>query len=421
MPLHLPSDINIPQWVQQCHQCIAYMGGRLASPLTAQKFRLIEKNLGIKFPEAFRTLLSHSVPFGEFFPDWHAMVYPNRAKQFKKKIAEDLSDSVFSTMIGTYPILDFWTSEACRLKKEELLRLLKNAKTRIQFNQIHALIHELLAKEPLFLPVYMRRYTSVYPSSFGKSHSVYSVRGSDVIFYGQDLLNFFIKESHIFDNEDRPQESHLKEALFSPLPYQTPKPFMDAYDQMVFLNEKNYFHIALNATGNAEFFNSNGEHQGAHVIYTTPNAIWFSDEMKLKFILPPYIQSLKDAVYYLKYKDFGIKSIKEQNALSTSQRMALNGKSNHKEISIQLLLKSLHFQKQAILSHINSVYKKDFVAKKSMTLQLSYLQDDWLECTFTELDGLQVNYAIQYEMFEDDTYLREYRDFLSQPSQSLQT
>lgn len=137
--------------------------------LTDSEIDAIEGEFDFTFPEDFRLFLQTAVPQGNAFVDWRSM------PDIKKRM-DYVWEGIFFDIQKNSFWYKGWGEKPASL--EEQLRVAK----------------EHLKTYPKLIPIFSHRYIPSPPSSAG--NPVFSVNGTDIIYYGYDLASYL---EHEFD------------------------------------------------------------------------------------------------------------------------------------------------------------------------------------------------------------------------------
>jgi hypothetical protein len=140
--------------------------------LTDEEFLRVERVTGLQFPRDLRALLSEALPVsyqGTGFPDWRSAP-PDRLRALVNRPTEELLWSV-------------------RISRSWLPRW---GERPADLDDALAVAGAELKKVPALIPVYGHRYLPAIPSREG--NPVFSIAGFDVIYYGNDLVNYLDNE-----------------------------------------------------------------------------------------------------------------------------------------------------------------------------------------------------------------------------------
>jgi len=150
--------------------------------LSAAEIEYVEAIYGIKFPLELRRLFSVGLPISRGFYNWRDMSESNIhwIKEVilmpVQELTDEVREGVWCNSWGERPI-----------DTEEALRVFGGR-----------------SKEaPCLVPIFMHRYIPFIPNS--KKTPVFSIMGSDIIYYGTDLVNYLEHEFGFIRREDLPK------------------------------------------------------------------------------------------------------------------------------------------------------------------------------------------------------------------------
>lgn len=138
--------------------------------LSAEELRVIEKIYDIAFPSDYREFLCQVVPTGRGFYQWRDFSEENI--QYIKKVIDA-------------PLTDIWLHASEVYWNDDWGVEPNNPK------QIETFVREQLVKAPRLIPIYSHRYV---PMCNGDRNPVFSVCGTDVVYYAEDIEDYFKTE-----------------------------------------------------------------------------------------------------------------------------------------------------------------------------------------------------------------------------------
>lgn len=156
-PLPCDEDLRI---------ALATSGAVLASGLSDGELAGVEETFGFSFPPDYRRLLTLTLPLGDHWPDWRA----GDEADLGIRLAWPVEGVLFDVEHNGFWHPD-WPS-----RPEEPTDALVAARG-------------ALVDVPPLVPVYGHRYLPAVPSLSG--NPVLSVYQTDIIYYGNDLLDWF--------------------------------------------------------------------------------------------------------------------------------------------------------------------------------------------------------------------------------------
>ena len=314
-----------PAWVEEARLTLDDAGIDMAPGFDEEALSRLEQQLHIQFPAAYKTMLSAFVPYGEDFPDWQAFSDPQQVRKFKDKVFNDLEDGFHGAVL-----FGGWMQEWGACPEKDCDRW--------------CIAQKWLKENLIMLPVYIHRHINLLPHKGG--HSVYSVWGGDIIFFGKDLPSYIQQEWGDLDENEKWKNRFLGgEALFADSFSPRPLPFFDAYNLDVFQNEKNGFYIAWNALVKEWVVTQNQQGRLTCSAQLPRNLFW-TQKPTLEILLPDDIKQEEAIFPYLNQRD--------------------------RRVSLSLMLECLHFEKQALIAQM-----------KEGGIPAQYLENDWNECTLT--------------------------------------
>lgn len=142
-------------------------GIRVEAGLTDDEVEKIEKIYGIQFPRSLKNFLMEGVPIWDKFYNWRNFK-PDNIEYIKRVIYHPVK------FIEDYPEEVEWNREWG--KEPECV----NDRIRIVRNR--------LKNAPTLLPIFSHRYM---PKTLDENPPVISVHGVDIIYYGEDLEDYF--------------------------------------------------------------------------------------------------------------------------------------------------------------------------------------------------------------------------------------
>jgi hypothetical protein len=150
-------------------ELLAASSAVLADGLTDGEVELIENRFGFRFGPDHRELVTTCLPLGEGWPDWR----DGTDSELQSRLDWPVDSVVFSIEHG-----DFWPPSW-------------GARTSVA---IEAALNgrEKLQMVPVLVPVFSHRFLPAAPCE-GRS-PVFSVYGSDTIYYGCDLADYLRRE-----------------------------------------------------------------------------------------------------------------------------------------------------------------------------------------------------------------------------------
>lgn len=147
--------------------------------LSDSEISQIQQLYGIQFPPDLRELLQVALPIEWARTDTEAkLLFPDWRNAYPAEIRWDWLHRPFDGIAFDVVVNDYWFEKwGARPEDQETA-------------VAHAL--DQLAKAPRLIPVFAHRYIPERPHKEG--NPVFSVVGSDVICYGQNLVSYLVKE-----------------------------------------------------------------------------------------------------------------------------------------------------------------------------------------------------------------------------------
>jgi hypothetical protein len=137
--------------------------------LTAWELRAVEERFEIQFNESHRALLGHVLPVGDRWVDWRA----GDPGQLRDRLDWPIDGVVFDVHNAGFWPRSWGPRPAAAAEAEDVAR-------------------RELANVPRLVPVYSHRYMP--PGQFPPDSPVFSVYQTDVIIYGDNLLDYVAHE-----------------------------------------------------------------------------------------------------------------------------------------------------------------------------------------------------------------------------------
>ena len=153
-------------------------GIKMEAGISQMELKQIEELYGIKFPKSFREFLMTALPVSGSFYNWRDFSAENisyikntiaRPRETLKELAEEVE----------------W-GESWGQEPENLVEKAKEVKKQLQ-------------KAPILIPVYAHRYM---PMIEAENPPILSVHGTDIIYYGENLSDYFEVEFGVKRQED---------------------------------------------------------------------------------------------------------------------------------------------------------------------------------------------------------------------------
>jgi len=142
---------------------------QIEAGLTEQEIATCEVRFGFRFPPDLRAFLQSALPIGQGFPNWRRV----DDATLRERLDWPFIGIAFDIEHG-----GFWFDEWGE-RPSELTDALTIARHHV-------------GAAPKLIPVYSHRYIPETPAIAG--NSVFSVHGTDIIYYGRDLWDYFDQE-----------------------------------------------------------------------------------------------------------------------------------------------------------------------------------------------------------------------------------
>ena len=145
---------------------------RFETGLRDEEFERIEAAIGFRFPRDLRALLSEALPVSSGrngFPDWRSAT----SDGLREMVQQPMEEILWSVRVN-----GSWMSQWGE-RPPNLANALQ-------------LVRAEVAKAPSLIPVYSHRYLAAGPAREG--NPVFSIVGFDVVYYGNDLVNYLDNE-----------------------------------------------------------------------------------------------------------------------------------------------------------------------------------------------------------------------------------
>ena len=152
---------------EDCLNLLKMQGIKFEEGLTSDELLQIEKIYQIKFPGSLREFLMTAVPISRGFYNWRNIQDNNI--QFIKKIINKPLLNIYNMAEEVY-WCDDWGG-----KPEDREKMVEEVRARLK-------------EAPKLLPIYTHRYI---PIVLDENPPVISIHGVDIIYYGQNLKDYF--------------------------------------------------------------------------------------------------------------------------------------------------------------------------------------------------------------------------------------
>lgn len=166
-----------PDQIDYLVRCLKADGVSFDAGLTIEELQQVEQTFGFYFPPDLRAFLHTELPVSDGFVPWR---WGLRNHSIAHKIIERLEwpadGIVFDVIKGT-----FWHPQWGARPEGEQRR--------------EAIARQHLADYPKLIPIFSHRYLPELPYEPG--NPVFSVWGSDIIYYGYDLFSYLVSEFNL--------------------------------------------------------------------------------------------------------------------------------------------------------------------------------------------------------------------------------
>jgi hypothetical protein len=132
----------------------------------------IERRFDFTFPPDLRALLQFALPVGNAFPNWR----DDSEEALRDRLNRPLNGIVFDVERN-----DFWLDSWGTKPSSEAAR--------------HAIVKNAIDKAPKLIPIFAHRFIPAEPNNAG--NPVFSVHQTDIIYYGNDLADYFRREFRV--------------------------------------------------------------------------------------------------------------------------------------------------------------------------------------------------------------------------------
>ncbi|AXO78884.1 hypothetical protein DZC78_00260 [Olleya aquimaris] len=147
------------------------------SGLTNIEIEKINRDFGIIFPSDLKLLLQTELPVSSGFVHWRYGINSEKGKQeIENRLNWPLEGMLFDIKNNSF-WLDKWGIKPSDYKEQK----------KIAINE--------LAKQPKLIPIYSHRYLASEPNEV--TNPIFSVHQMDIIYYGNDLMDYFSNEFNI--------------------------------------------------------------------------------------------------------------------------------------------------------------------------------------------------------------------------------
>ena len=146
-------------------------GHTLAAGLTDREFDRVQEQFGFEFCPDHRAFLSHALPTGEHWTDWRGGDHDTLVARLAWP-----TDGVVYDVVNS----DFWPASWGTRPADDATA--------------EAIARAAMAKLPTLIPIYSHRYLPAAPAPWDSP--VFSVYQTDVVYYGDNLLDYVAHEFH---------------------------------------------------------------------------------------------------------------------------------------------------------------------------------------------------------------------------------
>ena len=159
--------------------------------ISQEELKKIEELYGIRFPQSLREFLMEALPVSEGFYNW---------RDFSKENISAIKNVIAAPVEALKELAE--EAEWCESWGKEPESVEEKA----------AEVKKRLQKAPVLIPVYAHRYMPMVETD---NPPVLSVHGTDVIYYGEDLADYFEVEFGHKKQEDIALERILPKPFWS--------------------------------------------------------------------------------------------------------------------------------------------------------------------------------------------------------------
>ncbi len=162
--------------------------------LSEKEFSGIEELFDINFPKDLKLFLKTKLPVSNGFIHWR---YTLNSDKGRKEIIDRLNwplEGLLHSIKGGYFWFDKWGTKPSDFKSQRNI------------------VEQAFKSYPKLIPIYSHRYLPSLPNEVG--NPVFSVHQSDIIYYGNDLAEYFSKEFNFEIPEKFGKVLSAKEIIF---------------------------------------------------------------------------------------------------------------------------------------------------------------------------------------------------------------
>jgi hypothetical protein len=183
--LSMRHDRGVPDLVSQSLERLRAAGVRLDSGLSDQEVSRVQDRLGFAFGPEHRELLQTALPVGDpSWPDWRN----GSTEDLRGRLDWPIDSAVFDVHNNAFWPSSWGARPDGRAERE------RRARTH-------------LARVPLLVPIFSHRYLTVDPEY--RPSPVFSVYQTDVIYYGDNLLDYVAHEFKVPPLDPSPDRIHV--------------------------------------------------------------------------------------------------------------------------------------------------------------------------------------------------------------------
>lgn len=142
-------------------------GIKFEEGLSCQEIEIVQRKYGIKFPESLRLFYQNALPISEGFYNWR------KCSQENVSYIKSVMKKPFKDIVECCDEVDWceeWGEEPIKLEKRRLAIL------------------SMVREAPKLIPIFSHRYMADVQIS---KSPIFSVCGTDIIYYAKDLLSYF--------------------------------------------------------------------------------------------------------------------------------------------------------------------------------------------------------------------------------------
>lgn len=169
-------------------------GVEFGKGLSQEEFKHIQAQFQCTFPEDWKAFLQIALPVSDGFPHWR---YAINSKQGAKLLQQCLNwplEGMYFDLEHNAFWLEDWGEVPAQLAAKK------------------AIAKQAVAQAPLLIPIYSHRYLPATPNTAG--NPVFSVYQTDIIYYGNDLMDYLEHEFKLNLPASFPRASTLKQIEF---------------------------------------------------------------------------------------------------------------------------------------------------------------------------------------------------------------